>query len=367
MCVILVAKEKKLSGSMIRKANAANPHGLGIAWLEGNEVRYKKGLTLTELLSLNKRVSLPYIVHARIKTEGRECGEMCHPFPITRRDNRKLSGAAKAVLFHNGHWSEWLETTKRISKRWGKEMPGGDMSDSRAMAWCVAMGGSSILDTNHGQKYAVLSTEGVQLYGSGWAVWNGYDVSNLNWVGRDMRFVAEQPNYKTTKNWASAAIPELGEDYEWVEEFGEMMEESQAPKHEPGWYVVPRESDDEFSATELVLAKTTEEAEQLLSGNRDGGVVEQAKKQRKAKIKASNGQKRQKRRKSKSSKKIKKSLKAKMKVTDRRRIKGLEDAMVQSSLQPGPKPKPKTQSFDEWIKDWRASKMNPWRWERRPE
>jgi hypothetical protein len=243
MCVILVADKKPLSKTMIRRANTANPHGLGIAWLEGKRVRYRKGITLDEVLGLAVKVPVPYIVHARIKTEGRECGEMCHPFPITRRDDRKLDGSVKAVLFHNGHWSDWLKTSRRIAKRFGSDLPAGDMSDSRAMAWCVAMAGSSILDTNHGQKFAVLSTEGLELYGDGWADYNGYKVSNLNWVDRVERWVPNGPNRKTTKDWVSAAIPELGEDYEWVEEF-ELAEPGESAP-EKGWYVVPKDPDDD--------------------------------------------------------------------------------------------------------------------------
>ncbi len=38
---------------------------------------------------------------------------LCHPFPVTRLSTTRLTGHARAVLFHNGTWLDW-----RHALRW---------------------------------------------------------------------------------------------------------------------------------------------------------------------------------------------------------------------------------------------------------
>jgi hypothetical protein len=182
MCVIMVAQDKPLSRNMIKKAVARNKDGIGFAWIDGDRVRYKKGVSVKEALALRKSLSLPYVFHARYTTEGKTIPELCHPFPVTRANSRRTSGKFKRVLFHNGTWKSWASTVKKVEERYGATLPSGPMSDSRAMAFVVAVLGVGVLDMPHGQRYVLFDADGPQLFGNGWSKWNGYWVSNTRWA-----------------------------------------------------------------------------------------------------------------------------------------------------------------------------------------
>jgi hypothetical protein len=182
MCVIIVAQDKPLSRNMLKKAVARNKDGIGFAWIDGDKVRFKKSVSIKEALALRKSLPLPYVFHARYTTEGKTIPELCHPFPVTRANSRRTSGKFKRVLFHNGTWTSWASTVKSVEERYGATLPSGPMSDSRAMAFVVAVLGVGVLDMPHGQRYAILDKDGPHLFGKGWSKWNGYWVSNTRWA-----------------------------------------------------------------------------------------------------------------------------------------------------------------------------------------
>jgi hypothetical protein len=184
MCVIMIADKKRLTSKMMRQAQARNPHGLGMAWIEGGKVCWAKGLTIGKALKLRKVLPLPYVFHARWATQGQEVDTLCHPFPTIMYDRGQLEGRSHQVLFHNGTFSEAFKAAKRIQQRTGRKMPDGPMSDTKAMAWIVSVSGPSILDSPHDQKFVTVSaTNGIQRYGIGWTKWEeDYMVSNTRWA-----------------------------------------------------------------------------------------------------------------------------------------------------------------------------------------
>ena len=50
MCIILLAEKKQLTKGILEKAESANPHGAGIAWINDNtktkNVKWIKGINL---------------------------------------------------------------------------------------------------------------------------------------------------------------------------------------------------------------------------------------------------------------------------------------------------------------------------------
>jgi len=183
MCVILCANERRLTPQMVEDANRANPDGLGLAWIERGAVRWRKGLSLRDAKDIVTDVPVPYVLHARWATVGGVTPALCHPFPINLQMSPALTGRARSVLFHNGHWAEWT--------RWlDAKRPAGAWSDSRGMAWLSAIYGQSVLEEIAAtQKLAVLNTRGITLYGHGWKELHGGAIfaSNLNWMGRSAR------------------------------------------------------------------------------------------------------------------------------------------------------------------------------------
>ena len=190
MCVIMIADKKRLTNNMVKKATERNPHGIGMAWFQGGKVRYKKAITLDEAQSLCRSLPMPYVFHARYATRGGTKDVLCHPMPITVGENTRLTSRVKSVLFHNGTWTESNETAQRMSRRYGQALPKGPVSDTRLMAWAVAIGGHGILDSSHGNKFVVMqdgthhgvtAKRSIERYGVGWVKDNGYWVSNIRW------------------------------------------------------------------------------------------------------------------------------------------------------------------------------------------
>src|SRR5262245_45793565 len=113
MCCIIATPGKKTRPTLatLRAIHRSNPDGAGVAWLSGDgKVRFEKGLGPDEVHDCFTRVAGPAIAHFRWATVGAKCAELCHPFVIGD-DGSPLAteGTADAVLFHNGHWSDWAD------------------------------------------------------------------------------------------------------------------------------------------------------------------------------------------------------------------------------------------------------------------
>lgn len=179
MCVIICCEDEFPSLQILEDAELTNPHGAGVAWVEGNMVKWKKGLSSQQVFDLTRTISLPAVIHFRISTVGGTPDELCHPFPITEGVETSISGQAKQVLFHNGMWSEWNDVTMKTVINSRHKFPDGKhWSDSRAMAWLAEVYGNGFLNLIEDQKIAVLTPEGIQRYGSYWPTVEGFKCSN---------------------------------------------------------------------------------------------------------------------------------------------------------------------------------------------
>lgn len=182
MCVILTAETNRVPKRMLVDAVRTNPHGNGIAWIDGSAVRYEKGISLKALIELASEIPLPYVVHARIATAGGITPELCHPFPIgDGLDAEALWGhSRRGVLFHNGHWHGWKDylaledLDEKTAERDG-------WSDSRLMAALVTTYGARIVDKviPASQRVVLMTKRGPRRYGMGWSeVSDGVYASN---------------------------------------------------------------------------------------------------------------------------------------------------------------------------------------------
>ena len=187
MCVIFkVAPGEQLTADEIEAAGFQNDDGWGIAWLgEGGLVQWEKGIDTKEMSeALEGLKDVEYIAHARLATAGDASESLTHPFPVTANAGLALSGQARQVLFHNGHWFKWEEALaglQALDRMLGK-IPDGEWSDSRLLAYLAARYGDGAKPAfSDAGKVAIIGPEGVKLYGSFDKVRPGVVASNLHW------------------------------------------------------------------------------------------------------------------------------------------------------------------------------------------
>ena len=177
MCVILVCPGNvRPDRATLDACHSANPHGAGVAWREDGEVRWFKGLDPSDLEALIPDLPGEIVIHFRWASVGEITPRLCHPFPVTRLATTRLSGHARAVLFHNGTWSGWERTLARMPRR----QLSGPLSDSRIAACLVDCCGVDALDRLPG-RYVFFERDFTLLFGS-WERWRGMQVSNLGFV-----------------------------------------------------------------------------------------------------------------------------------------------------------------------------------------
>jgi len=176
MCVIIACPTRKRPSLEILKAcERANPHGSGLAWVQKKMVYYIKGLSASAIDENLSCLKGPVVIHFRIATVGGPKPELCHPFPVSKAAAGKTYGHARSVLFHNGHWSDWLQFVEEH----GVELD-GPISDTRVAAVASAMFGFSWL-TNIPNRFALLSArKGIRFIGD-WREHKGVYYSNDVW------------------------------------------------------------------------------------------------------------------------------------------------------------------------------------------
>ena len=101
------------------------------------------------------------MIHFRLASVGEVTPKLCHPFPITACATTRLSGHARAALFHNGTWSSWRETLRRMPRH---HRPDGLMSDTRVAASLVDLCGMDVLDRLPG-RWVFCDRDFTELYG----------------------------------------------------------------------------------------------------------------------------------------------------------------------------------------------------------
>ena len=175
MCVILACPDNvRPNAQTLRNCERANPHGAGVAWREDGEVWWMKGLDADELADLIERIEGEIVMHFRWASVGEVTPKLCHPFPVTPCATTRLTGRARAVLFHNGTWTGWRDALARMPRH---RITDKLVSDSRVAASLVDHLGPQVLNRLPG-KYALFDRDGTELFGD-WREWGGMKVSNL--------------------------------------------------------------------------------------------------------------------------------------------------------------------------------------------
>jgi hypothetical protein len=189
MCVIAICRERNLTRLEVEQMDAANPHGIGVAWASRKRgvVQFAKGLSVDETLALLPKIPKPYIVHFRFASVGSITPALCHPFPIHPAPSDAVRGATKeGVLFHNGTWGDWkngFDAVKELGAI-ARETTHDGWSDSRVMAALAAAYATHAVAEIVGatQRLAVLRPSGkIETYGA-WTKHHGIEVSNLWWT-----------------------------------------------------------------------------------------------------------------------------------------------------------------------------------------
>lgn len=149
MCVLYACYEKVPSKTLMEESEAENLDGIGIAWLEGDHVRWEKGIPdLGKAEALLKKIKLPFLIHFRKASSGMgpKNPYLTHPFPVTEGVELSLKGTAQAVLAHNGFWKDWNGFLLRsaLGSEW--KIPRRPWSDSRALALLYKRHGPGLFD-----------------------------------------------------------------------------------------------------------------------------------------------------------------------------------------------------------------------------
>ena len=81
MCVIAKYTEAYPTKTMLESMEAMNKDGGGMAWIEGDHVRWEKGMHVNTKFIMDKieseKIQLPIIIHFRIATHGSVDTPLC--------------------------------------------------------------------------------------------------------------------------------------------------------------------------------------------------------------------------------------------------------------------------------------------------
>ena len=221
MCVIICIEDGKYpSKSTLEDAESMNSHGGSIAWLDKNgRKNYQKGIKAKAIMKIINKQLKPKgietaIIHFRIASIGTVNKALCHPFEITNRVELNLSGKNMStdLLFHNGTWSEYAEEMLEYigSNKKPVTIPYGEFSDSRVMAYLSKrMGVKKMAKLVTGwNKIAVLTSDGINRYGTGWVKHKGNTCSNDYFVP-----TANQWGFNDDKPYTFAGYGVNDQDY----------------------------------------------------------------------------------------------------------------------------------------------------------
>jgi hypothetical protein len=98
MCVIVYNKDgKPHNKDYLSVAYDNNPHGVGVMWFDNDRVcTYRDLLSKDQMLDLvDKLEGKPHALHLRWRTRGPITKNMCHPFGVSKSENR-------VWMMHNG-------------------------------------------------------------------------------------------------------------------------------------------------------------------------------------------------------------------------------------------------------------------------
>jgi hypothetical protein len=140
-----------------------------------------KNLDPDEVAQLLAQIEGEVTVHFRWASVGGVDARLCHPFPVNKIADTKLSGVSNRLLFHNGTWADWRRALTHVFGEDWKIGLHGPMSDSRAMALLVhELKTSSILE-NVGGRVVIFGSKRTEFFGP-WKMWKGMHCSNLGFT-----------------------------------------------------------------------------------------------------------------------------------------------------------------------------------------
>lgn len=199
MCVILGCVSNKPSLDILRKCHSGNSDGAGIVWFnDTDKAQYKKGLTLTEVVSLIKDLPLPFVIHFRAASTGTAKGLLLtHPFEITATSELKFVGEANQLLIHNGFFPDWRTKLKDVGFDVQKE-PETALSDTRALAIILANKGVDYLKTIIKGRFIVADAtlKKFRCFGEDFKRKDGIYYSNMFWEHRSIDYTPSERSWE---------------------------------------------------------------------------------------------------------------------------------------------------------------------------
>ena len=217
MCVIAVYSDNYPKLVDLESMEAFNSDGAGIAWIDRktNKVEWVKGLKLSakkiHKMITKKKIQLPFVIHFRISSVGKTNNELCHPFTLEKNDSNDLSGKTnEGVLFHNGTNTQWDSDLWQFCLTRNVEIPKGDMSDTRAMAYITAHLGSGYIENFCPQqdKYVIITPKGIRTFG------HFYHDSNKNFVSNTMHDNTNVTTLFNSQTKSKKTIVEHADEYD---------------------------------------------------------------------------------------------------------------------------------------------------------
>ena len=149
MCVIVENHNFRPSEEFLEFINNKNPDGIGIAFFDGDEIVYEKGIDIDTLYDLTREIPFPYVYHFRKRTTGTYSDIMCHPFLATEDSPSIMSYRGDdPIIFHNGTLDTWDEYLFHASLSNNFKIPVGEINDTRALAILGAQVGWGLYNLN---------------------------------------------------------------------------------------------------------------------------------------------------------------------------------------------------------------------------
>jgi hypothetical protein len=174
MCVLAIVKDKPISDLDIEKIWSQNSCGSGVAFYQRGKISYIKGIMkLKELKTLLPGIPAPYVVHFRIGTAGDNSPALTHPFivdndlannPLTFDEQKR----PVELLFHNGHYSGYLDSFVSLCIARKVKFPEYSVSDTYCIAKLAGSLGTGYLKLISGlsNKFVTMNNKGIFCYPS---------------------------------------------------------------------------------------------------------------------------------------------------------------------------------------------------------
>lgn len=174
MCVIITIEKGQFPKyQTLKEAEILNAHGGSIAWLESGKINYQRGIKAKKIQELIDKRLKPNkvktaIIHFRIASVGTINKDLCHPFPISEKVESKLKveDSKYDVLFHNGTVSEWQTMLIDSLQKFSGQIPKGELSDSRVIAFLLNRHGTDLIKDSQFNKFSILTKKGIVKFGS---------------------------------------------------------------------------------------------------------------------------------------------------------------------------------------------------------